>query len=661
MKILDRYILKTFLRTFVSIFIIFMFIFVLQGLWLYITELAGKDLDVVTTLKFIFYYSPKLIPLVVPLTVLLASIMVFGNFAENYEFAAMKSTGISLQRAMRSLSLFIVGLGIACFFFANNVIPWGEYNFYNLRRNIAKVKPALAIAEGQFNEIGNINIRVENKSGDRGQYLDKVIIHQKKSFKRGNYTTIIAEKGELKSAEDSNILKLELTNGNFYDEMVSRDMRKFNKRKPHAQSQFKSYTINIDLGNLGKDDLDEKSTDDRYNMLPVNELSYTIDSLFTERKKDYQSLSTSLYNRSTFASLKTTIPQKNDSLLNEDILNIFNTKTKIQILGLAFNTASSTSQIIQTNEKTFSARTSERNKHIIALHEKYALGFACVILFFVGAPLGALIRKGGIGLPMVIAILLFLTYHFIGIFLKNNAKSDAINPAIATWLSTLIMLPLSIYLTHRATNDKGLINLDIITVPLKKLFSVKSSSEINDIKSVQSYSYYNKHSIDDLVAVVKNHNDYDLDKKPKQIALQHLTDRNVTLNQLEEKGLTVPANIKKAKSELKDYLDYSNTNLVTFSLGAIFLVLHFVFKNNKLPELSEIVKTLSFISFGIYFLYVIVSSVYYSRFYKSIGQAEKRINPLLILLSLPFYPIKYIFLKSRVKEDFHLSCLNQIK
>ncbi|SHH66160.1 LptF/LptG family permease [Winogradskyella jejuensis] len=661
MKILDRYILKTYLNTFVSIFVIFMFIFVLQGLWLYISELAGKDLDVATTLKFIFYYSPKLIPLVVPLTVLLASIMVFGNFAENYEFAAMKSTGISLQRAMRSLSLFIVGLGIACFFFANNVIPWGEYNFYNLRRNIAKVKPALAIAEGQFNEIGNINIRVEKKSGDRGEFLDKVIIHQKKSFKRGNYTTIIAEKGELKSAEDSNILKLELTNGNFYDEMISRDMRNFNKRKPHAQSQFKSYTINMDLGNLGKEDLDEKSTDDRYNMQSVNELDYTIDSLFVERKKDYEALSTSLFNRSTYANLKTTIEAKNDSMYDANILNLFNTKTKVQIIGLAFNTASSTSQILQTNENTFKQRTSNRNKHIIALHEKYSLGFACIILFFVGAPLGALIRKGGIGLPMVIAILLFLTYHFIGIFIKNNAKTDSIDPAFGTWLSTLIMLPLSIYLTHRATNDKGLINLDVITVPLKKFFAFKSKSELNDIKAIQSYSYYNKYSIDELVGIVKNQGEYDLDKKPKQIALQHLSDRKVTLNDLEEKGLTIPENIKKAKTELKDYLDYSTTNLVTFSIGAILLILHFVFKNNKLPELAEIAKLLSFISFSIYALYVIVSSVYYSKFYKSIGQTKKRVNPFLILLSLPFYPIKYFILKSRIKEDFHLSCLYQIK
>ena len=424
-----------------------MFIFVLQGLWLYISELAGKDLDGLTTIKFIFYSSPKLIPLVVPLTVLLSSIMVFGNFAENYEFAAMKSTGISLQRAMRSLILFIVALGFGCFFFANNAIPWGEYNFYNLRRNIAKVKPALAIAEGQFNEIGTINIKVDKKYGDRGQYLGNVVIYKKKNLRRGNYTTIVAETGELKSEEDSNILKIELQNGNYYDELISRDMRKFNIRKPHAQSTFKTYVINYDLAELNNVDLDEKNSDNRYNMLDVSALNYTIDSLFAKRDRNYKSLSDNLYNRSNYHSLKTGIKSEKDSTFSGDVLDIFNTKNKAQILNLALNTVNSTNQVLQSNKKTFDSQTIERNKHIIALHEKYSLGFACLILFFVGAPLGALIRKGGIGLPMVIAILLFLSYHFIGIYIKNNAKIDTINPVLGTWLSTLIMLPLSIYLT----------------------------------------------------------------------------------------------------------------------------------------------------------------------------------------------------------------------
>ena len=163
MKILDRYILTSYVSTFLSVFIILMLIFILQSVWLYIAELAGKDLEIDVVLKFLLYVSPRIIVLVLPLTVLLSSIMVFGKFAENYEFAAMKSTGISLQRAMHSLTIFISLLAITTYFFANNVVPWAEFNFYNLRKNLAKVKPAMVIAEGQFNQIGNINIKVEEK------------------------------------------------------------------------------------------------------------------------------------------------------------------------------------------------------------------------------------------------------------------------------------------------------------------------------------------------------------------------------------------------------------------------------------------------------------------------------------------------------------------
>lgn len=215
-----------------TVFVILILIFVLQTVWLYISELAGKDLDMMTVGKFLLYFMPKLMPLVLPLTILLSSIMVFGSFAENYEFAAMKSTGISLQRAMRGLSIFIIGLSIMTFFFANNVIPWAEYNSYNLRRNIAQVKPAMAIAEGQFNEIGNINIKIDKKTGDRGQFLEKVLIHQKDPRRTGNFKVIIAEKGELVSSEDSNILQLVLTNGHYYEEIYSKKTKGVREETP---------------------------------------------------------------------------------------------------------------------------------------------------------------------------------------------------------------------------------------------------------------------------------------------------------------------------------------------------------------------------------------------------------------------------------------------
>ena len=661
MKILDRYILITFLRTFFSVFIIFMFIFVLQGVWLYISELAGKDLDISVTARFILYYMPKLIPLVVPLTVLLSSIMVFGNFAENYEFAAMKSTGISLQRAMRSLSVFIIALGVSCFFFANNVIPWGEYEFYNLRRNIAKVKPALAIAEGQFNEIGNINIKVEKKSGDRGQYLDGVKIHEKsRSGRTGNYKVIASEKGELISSEESNILQLELINGNYYEEIVDKDVRK-NIKKPHAKSYFDSYIINVDLEILNDEDLDERNYTGRHTMLDVNQLNYTIDSLVTKENQNYQALATTLFNRSTFSALNLNIePIKKDTIIKGEVLDFFDTKSKVQILNLAINSMNSTRQIIDSNKKTFERDSIHLNKHIIALHKKFVLGFACIILFFVGAPLGALIRKGGLGLPMVIAIVMFLTYHFFGIFAENSAEKGSFSPVIGAWLSTAVMLPLSIYLTTSATNDKSVFQFDALLVPLRNMFASKKKLQLSE-SDTKAFNYYKKYSLEELVNIVKQQDEFALDKKPKEIALHNLLNRDVTLENLQTKGLKIPSNLIKAKTLLKDYKDYSKTSLVSFCIGAVLLILHFVFKNNKLPEVAEASLSLSMVAFLFFTIYVIVDAVVYSKFYKTIEQEKKRINPIFLLLTLPIYPLKYIVLRNRITQDFYQSCLQNIK
>lgn len=660
MKILDRYILITFLRTFFSVFIIFMFIFVLQGLWLYISELAGKDLDISVTAKFILYYMPRLIPLVVPLTILLTSIMVFGNFAENYEFAAMKSTGISLQRAMRSLSVFIVILGVACFFFANNVIPWGEYHFYNLRKNIAKVKPALAIAEGQFNEIGNINIKVDKKTGERGQYLDGVIIHEKSSTRTGNHKVIVSEKGELKSSPDSNVLQLELLNGNYYEEIIdSKNSR--NEKKPHAKSYFESYIINVDLEILNTEDLDEKSQSDRYSMLDIKQLNRAIDTLDKERKDDLKALSNTLYNRSTYTALNLNIDKnKKDSLYTGELLDLFNLQNKLQIINLATNSANSTTQIIESNKRNFATKKIWYNKHITALHDKFVLAVACIILFFVGAPLGALIRKGGLGLPMVVAIVLFLTYHFFGIFAINSAEKGSLNPIIGSWLSTTVMLPLSIYLTSRATNDKGVFQIDPLLVPLKQLFTSKRPIRLSESET-KEYNYYKKYTLEELVKVIKSQGEYDLDKRPKEIALHNLLNRNISLENLKTEGLEIPAKLIEAKSILKDFKDYSKTSLVSFTIGGILLILHFVFRNNKLPELAEASLSLSIISFIFLAIYAVVSAIVYSNFYKTINEKQKRINPIWFFITLPLYPLKYIFLKNRIEQHFYLSCISNIK
>ena len=198
-----------------------MLIFLLQSVWLYISELAGKDLELDIILQFLINVSPRLVILVLPLTILLSSIMVFGSLSENYEFAAMKASGISLQRSMKSLIFFTFILGVVTFFFSNNIAPIAEYNFHNLRKNISKVKPSMAIAEGQFSQIGDYNIKVKNKYGNESKLLDEVIIHQKKN-KPGNYTVIKSKKGEIISEENSDILQLKLYDGNYYDEVISK-------------------------------------------------------------------------------------------------------------------------------------------------------------------------------------------------------------------------------------------------------------------------------------------------------------------------------------------------------------------------------------------------------------------------------------------------------
>lgn len=557
MKILDRYILTTYLKTFISVFVILMLIFVLQAIWLYIKELAGKDLDMVTVFKFLMYITPTLIPLILPLTILLASIMVFGNFAENYEFAAMKSTGISLQRAMSGLGIFIVGLSILTFFFSNNVIPWAEYNSYNLRKNIAKVKPAMAIAEGQFNDIGEtFNIKVEEKSGENGEFLEGVTIHKKNSNKfSGNNVTIIAKRGKLASEKDSNVLKLILYDGYYYDDTPPKKVADRNK-KPFVKSEFKKHIMNIDLSELNNIDLDEKNIDNKYTMLNVSELNFTIDSLKIQRNNVVKEFSNALYNRTSLATLNTSLNTKKDSVYNAEILDIFDDKRKIQILDYAINSISSTQQIIKSKVTNLQSSSSWIYKHGIQLHKKFALAVACIILFFVGAPLGALIRKGGLGLPMVIAIVLFLSYHFIGLFAENSAKNGNLHPALSAWFSTLIMLPLSIFLTTRATQDRGLFEFDHITIPIKNWYNSKFGSTINTSKSL---------------------------------------DQNFAIITLPEK-------------EKNSYKILSKISIVCFTISLVLVILFFVFKNNKLPQLADAGIQISVISF-IVFLFNYMKSV----------------------------------------------------
>lgn len=474
-----------------------MFIFIFQTIWLFIDDIAGKGLDIVIIGKFLFYLMPDLTEKVLPLTVLLSSILTFGSIAENYEFAAMKASGISLQRSMLSLIIFVILLGGVTFFFANNIIPLSQRKIYNLRRNIAKVKPAAVVAEGVFSDFEGMNIKVDEKYGENDRFLRNVIIHIK-SKNNLNTTVIKSKSGELISSQESDFIQLVLKDGHYYEDVETK-ANESKMKYPFARANFDTYTMNIEIPEINNDELEEERDISTDKMKNISRLSKDIDSLRGDNYRIVRAFSKNIESRiGLFVPLtiqnpdstKSDVEIKKDSIIDlkiasakadialqdsikKNVLTLFPEWQQIQILNSAKNATSSILGSIGGKKEEMQKRYKIYNMHILSLHNKYALAFSCIILFFVGAPLGAIIRKGGLGLPMVIAIVLFLIYYFIGVFAGNYAKEGKIHPMLGAWLSTLIMLPLGVFLTKRATEDKGMMNFGVVTDFFKNLFKKK--------------------------------------------------------------------------------------------------------------------------------------------------------------------------------------------
>lgn len=480
MKILDKYILRTFLFTFTSVFVILFLIFILQTIWLFIAELAGKDLDGIVIVKFLIYKMPSVVPLVLPLSVLLASIMTFGDLAENYEFAAIKSSGISFNRAMRSSTLFILVLSVAAFFFANNVIPLAEYKFINFRKDIAQVKPAMAIAEGQFSDVGFYNIKVDKKSGENGNFLHGITIHKKVNQYDGSKNVIKAKDGELISSNNSNILQMVLNDGYYYEDIIPKKYEDRSKL-PFAKSSFKKYIINIDLSKLNGSAEGSAVISNTNTMLTVNELKYTIDSLQKIYRKDIQSFTENITQRNAVNEKTAAVQAKLKTYqYTPDLLANHSIYEKKDIFTIANSTITNTNFSIEGSKYEMEAKTKEINSHWIALYDKFVIAFACILMFFIGAPLGAIIRKGGLGLPIVFAVLIFIIFHFINTFGKKVAQENGITPFLGCWMSTFVLLPLALFLSYRATNDLGSFSFDGVILPIQAFFKKLVPSSKND-------------------------------------------------------------------------------------------------------------------------------------------------------------------------------------
>ena len=481
MKILDKYILKSYLTRFIGVFAICFLIFIIQTFWLYIDELAGKGLDIFTIGKFFMYFSPKLVPLVLPLSILLASLTTYGTLSENYEFIAMKSNGISIVRSMVALLIFHIFLGVGSFYFSDNVVTYGELKSYNLRKNLAKLKPTLNIREGIFNDIGNMNIKVARKYGDNEQFLEDIILHNI-SDDEINRLVIKAEKGEVKN-EDNNYLQLILRNGNRYEDILASTAAE-KQKYPHTRASFDEYILNIDISEFNNVDLNEENYRSTYKMQKINQLKTNSDTLndkFNEDKIIFGKTFVAGHTLKKLPNLNTNQIELNDSEINGSFLNLLNDPEIYEIngvLAMAQEEAEMYIRQLDNKKKVFFLQQKLINLHKLTINERYSLVFACIFLFLIGASLGAIIRKGGLGLPLVLSIVIFLTYHYIGVFGKNAAEDNSISPFLGSWISTFIIAPFAIYLTKIVSSDRG-VNFIVYDKIIQVITKFKSGNEQN--------------------------------------------------------------------------------------------------------------------------------------------------------------------------------------
>lgn len=472
MKILDKYILKSFLVPFVATFLIVLFVLVMQALWQAFENIAGKGISLVFILKFLYYTTLMIIPQALPIGVLLSSIMALGNLGENYEFAAAKSAGISLQRLVRPIAILAIALSGINFLFLNNIFPYANLKQRNLYLNIKKKKPAMALVTGSFNaDIPGYQIKFDEKYGEEENLLKNVLIYDLKS-KRGNQKVITAKRGKIVTEEGSRYMTFYLYDGNYYEEHVKKAKTRIKKQKMAASSAtFSEYKFNIDIGDLlDQGDLDTIKSKGSPMMYTLKQIKDTIPKL----KSNYDEV-LSLRAKNIYINTKAKELYKYpDSLKSKNLESItldnFKIVDKISILNAALTKTSRLSSTLKNTNDSIKWNRKILNFYDTEYYNRMAFSLSCIILFFIGAPLGSIIRKGGFGMPMILAIAVYVTYFFANTFGKNLAEESSITAFLGSWVSAMVMIPLAILLTNRATKDKGIFNINSFLQPVTNFF-----------------------------------------------------------------------------------------------------------------------------------------------------------------------------------------------
>lgn len=488
-KRMDTFILQSFLPLFVMTFCICLFIVLMQFLWRYIDDLVGKGLGVDVISELFFYAALTMVPMALPLAILLASLMIFGNLGENFELTAMKASGISLLRTMAPLIVLMVLIAAGAFFFQNNVLPIAQTKMYTLLYSVRQKSPELEIPEGVFyDQIPGYNLFIEHKNRDTGVLYDMMIYDVSRGFE--NSSIILADSGKMSFTADKTHLFLELWSGESFENL--KDAATGMKNVPYRRETFDMKEIMVTFdSNFNR--MDEQGMRNQYVGKNMAELRATIDSVqqrvdslgmeYSNSLRETPHMNIMPY-RISSDTTGTRIRTPNPSVKMAramDVDSVFRGSSSgvgINYLQTALAKSQRNKQEYEYRSLTMADDTRTIRRHSIELMKKFTLSFACIIFFFIGAPLGAIIRKGGLGTPLVISVFLFIFYYIIDNMGYKLARDGKWPVWQGMWLSAAVLLPLGIFFTYKAVNDSAVFNKDAYLNFFRRFFGVSETRSV---------------------------------------------------------------------------------------------------------------------------------------------------------------------------------------
>ncbi|MFV0365206.1 MAG: LptF/LptG family permease [Mangrovibacterium sp.] len=500
MKKLHRYIVSSFIGPFIMTFFICVFVLLMQFLWKYIDEMVGKGLEWNVLAELMFYAAVGLTPMAFPLAMLLASIMTFGSLGENYELVAMKASGISLLRIMQPLIFVAIGLTAFAFYCSNSILPKTNLKFNAIMRSVQKQKPEMAVTEGVFsNEIDGYSIKVESKNRENGM-MYKLLIYDH-TDNQGNVSVTLADSGRMDISADKKNMIMTLYAGESCTEEDYQENKR-SKRYKFRRSYFQKQIMHVPISGFSFEETNSDNFRNSFRMQNIDQLHYFEDSLQSEYAGKVRRFALNLrYNHALNTNTRILANKQDSTAVQEDYrpftlqtaINTDSLWTRVEpnqyqdVINTALRDARRNKQTINQNLMEITSFKKNMNRYSMEIHRKFTWSVACLVFFFIGAPLGAIIRKGGLGLPTVISILLFISYYIVSITGEKFAREDVWMIPNGMWFGTLIFLPFGIFLTVKAVSDSELLSTESQTDKLKKFWKkIKNLKKTENNDSIQA-------------------------------------------------------------------------------------------------------------------------------------------------------------------------------